>query len=275
MLTPKDNDPNALGAREIARAAFVSLLDAPEDAIPLDQTLAWIAAEEQACSNIEATMDALDGLAKRLFIPNDTNPFEAVARLNQHLFITNGFSGNEEAFSDPKNSFIDCVMDRRKGLPILLSAVYIEVARRAGQAICGIGFPTHFLVSPYAATPRFYIDPFHGGRILRFEQLEPWFNRILEQSSGRLPPFSWWLKPVTTRQILVRVNNNLKASYLQRNDLDGALRCVDRLYILTPDALELRRDRGLLRLELGQEEEGAKDLDAYLEARNAEISTSD
>ena len=223
----------------------------------------------------QTILDQLDALAKNLFIPDDTNTFEAIARINQHLFVEHGFCGNEEAFSDPSNSLIDAVLNERKGLPILLSAVYIEVARRVGQTICGIGFPTHFLVSPYAATPRFYIDPFHGGRILRFEQLEPWFNRILEQSSGRLPPFSWWLKPVTTRQILVRVNNNLKASYLQRDDLDGALRCVERLYILTPDALEIRRDRGLLRLELGQEEEGAKDLDAYLAARNAEAQTTD
>ena len=275
MLTPEDNDPGASRAREIARAAFVSLLDAPDEAIPLDKTLAWIAAEEQAFSDIQPILDSIDVLAKDLFIPTETNTFEAVARINQHLFGDQGFAGNEEAFSDPSNSFIDRVLEDRKGLPILLSAVYMEVARRAGQNICGIGFPTHFLVSPYGATPRFYIDPFHGGRILRFEQLETWFNRILEQSSGRLPPLSWWLKPVTTRQILVRVNNNLKASYLQRNDLDGALRCVERLYILTPDALEIRRDRGLLRLELGQEEEGAKDLDAYLEARNIEIPSTD
>ena len=80
---------------------------------------------------------------------------------------------------------------------------------------------------------------------------------------------------MSTRQILVRINNNLKASYLQRDDLSGALRCVERLYILTPDALEVRRDRGLLRFELGQEEEGAKDLDAYLAARNSEAQTSD
>jgi len=275
MLAPDSADSATQKARAHARAAFVSLLNAPEDDIPLDVMLAWMTAEERALTDIQPMLDELDAIAKDLFIPADTNTYEAVARINHHLFDHHKFCGNEEAFSDPANSMLDAVLAERKGLPILLSAIYIEVARRAGQAICGIGFPTHFLVSPYGATPRFYIDPFHKGRILRFNQMEPWFNRILEQSNGRLPPFSWWLKPVSTRQILVRINNNLKASYLQRNDLSGALRCVERLYVLTPDALEVRRDRGLLRFELGQEEEGAKDLDAYLAARSSEAQTSD
>jgi regulator of sirC expression with transglutaminase-like and TPR domain len=275
MLAPQLHDSDIQPARIAARTAFVALLDAPENEIALDQAIAWMTAEERGLQSIEPLINAMDELAHGLYIPEETSTFEMVARINHHLFDVHGFSGNEEAFSDPNNSLLDSVLSDRKGLPILLSCLYIEIARRAGQAIQGIGFPTHFLVSPYAATPRFFIDPFHQGRILRFSQMEPWFNRILEESGGRLPPFSWWLKPVTTRQILVRINNNLKASYLQRNDLDGALRCVERLYILTPDVLEVRRDRGLLRLEVGQEEEGAKDLDAYLAARSFEAPPSD
>ena len=84
---------------------------------------------------------------------------------------------------------------------------------------------------------------------------------------------SWWLKPVTNRQLMVRINNNLKASFMRQDNLMGALRCVERLLVLTPDALDLRRDRGLLRLELGLEEEGAKDLDAYLAARHERATT--
>jgi len=275
MLTPPPHQLDIEPARLAARAAFVSNLNAPEEEIPLDRTIAWMTAEERGLDGIDPLIDSLDEIARDLFIPSDTNTFEMVARINHHVFDVHGFSGNEEAYSDPNNSLLDSVLNERKGLPILLSCLYIEIARRAGQLIQGIGFPTHFLVSPYAATPRFFIDPFHKGRILRFDQMEPWFNRILEESAGRLPPLSWWLKPVSTRQILVRINNNLKASYLQRNDLDGALRCVERLYILTPDALEVRRDRGLLRLEVGQEEEGAKDLDAYLAARSFEAPPSD
>lgn len=275
MLTPDPTHPAVQQARAKARAGFVSLLNVPEDEIPLDIMLAWMTAEERGTSDIQPMLDQLDDISADLFVPEDTSTYELVARINHHLFEELGFRGNEESFSDPDNSLLDSVLSTRQGLPILLSAVYIEVARRAGQLIQGIGFPTHFLVSPYSATPRFFIDPFHKGRILRFEQMEPWFNRILEQSGGRLPPFAWWLKPLTTRQMLVRINNNLKASYLQREDLDGALRCVERLYILTPDVLEVRRDRGLLRLELGQEEEGAKDLDAYLAARGNEAQSSD
>jgi regulator of sirC expression with transglutaminase-like and TPR domain len=275
MLAPPQHNIDLQPVRTAARDAFVALLDTPEDDIPLDRAIAWMTAEERGLHSIEPLIDALDQITHNLYIPKESSAFDVVARINQHLFDVHGFSGNEEAFSDPNNSLLDSVLADRKGLPILLSCLYIEVARRAGQSIQGIGFPTHFLVSPYAATPRFFVDPFHKGRILRFDQMEPWFNRILEESDGRLPPFSWWLKPVTTRQILVRINNNLKVSYLQRNDLDGALRCVERLYILTPDALEVRRDRGLLRLEVGLEEEGAKDLDAYLAARSFEAPPSD
>lgn len=258
-----------------ARAEFVALLEPLDQDVPLDRAMAWMTAEERGLETIDPLLKGLEGLAQGLHIPEECSLFEAVARINHHLFDVHGFSGNQEAFTDPNNSLLDSVLADRKGLPILLSCLYIETARRVGQDIRGIGFPTHFLVSPFAATPRFFIDPFHKGRIIRFDQMEPWFNRISEQENGRLPPFSWWLKPVTTRQILVRMNNNLKASYLQRNNLDGALRCVERLCILAPDALEIRRDRGLLRLEVGQEEEGAKDLDAYLAARSLEAPISD
>ena len=170
---------------------------------------------------------------------------------------------------------LDAVIEHRKGLPILLSAVMMIAAERIGLKLHGIGFPTHFLVGPAEALPRFFIDPFNGGRILRTEQLERWFQRISDRTGDRMPPLSWWLKPTSSRQMLSRMNNNLKNSYLRRNDLNGALRCVERLLILTPEAIEARRDRGLLRFELGQEEEGAKDLDAYLEARHMEGVVND
>jgi regulator of sirC expression with transglutaminase-like and TPR domain len=275
MLTPQASNSTDAEARWHARAEFVALISAHDEDVPLDQAAGWMCAEERGLDTIAPMMAALDTLASGVFIPTDSTTIEAVARLNHHLFTELGFSGDPTHFDAPDNSLLDSVLQSRKGLPILLSLVMLEVGRRAGLNLHGIGFPTHFLVSPAEATPRFFVDPFNDGRVLRTDQLETWFGRISSRANHRMPPFSWWLKPTSCRQILMRMNNNLKGSYLRRNDLNGALRCVERLLILTPDAIEARRDRGLLRFELGQEEEGAKDLDAYLAARHYEAVATD
>jgi len=275
MLTPPEPDSVDLAARTAARAEFVSLLSTHGDDLPLDQAAAWMCAEERGSTCITEMMEHLDTLAQGIFIPTEATPVEAVARINHHLFYELGFTGDDTTFDHPENSLLDAVLTNRKGLPILLSLVMMETSRRAGLRMHGVGFPTHFLVAPTDALPRFFVDPFNQGRVLRTDQLEAWFSRISKRADNRMPPFSWWLKPTTSRQILVRMNNNLKGSYLRRNDLNGALRCVERLLLLTPDALEARRDRGLLRFELGQEEEGAKDLDAYLAARHVDGIATD
>lgn len=254
--------------RAHAREQFKALIDAHGDELPLAEAAAWMDAEERALESIDPIMSVLDELAEDIRIPTDAGPIENVARLNHALFHTGGFLGEDEVYDAPENSLLGSVLERRKGLPILLSLVYIEVGRRLGVPLQGIGFPTHFLVSPVGAVPRFFVDPFHEGRVLRTDQLEQWFERILSKTDGRVPPISWWLRPVNGRQFLVRMNNNLKVSYMRRGDLEGALRTVERLLLLTPDVVENRRDRGLLRLELGLEEEGAADVDAYLAARH-------
>jgi regulator of sirC expression with transglutaminase-like and TPR domain len=270
MTTPPESHTIPNRARQLARTEFVSLVTRNPDEIPLLEAAAWICAEERGVATIEPIIHAVDDLSTGLFIPEDITLVERIARLNHHLFVDLQFKGDEDNFDDPENSMLDAVIKNRQGLPILLSVLMMSTAERVGISLHGIGFPTHFLVSPEGALPRFFIDPFNRGEILRLDQLERWFDKISDRSHDRLPPFSWWLKPVSTRHILARINNNLKGSYLRRDDLKGALRCVERLLILTPEAIEARRDRGLLRFELGQEEEGAKDLDAYLAARHLE-----
>ena len=273
MFAPFPPDSALDDARAVARAELVSLVGAHGDDLPLDLAFAWMCAEERGHDSVGDLIDGLDAVASGLFLPAAATVFEAVARINHHLFDGLGFVGNSADYDDPDNSMLDAVLDRRTGLPISLALVYIEVARRHGCTIHGIGFPRHFLVSPADATPSFYIDAFGGGRVMRTETIKPWYQRIADETHGRLPPMSWWLKPVTNRQLMVRINNNLKASFMRRDNLMGALRCVERLLVLTPDALDLRRDRGLLRIELGLEEEGAKDLDAYLAARHERATT--
>jgi len=270
MMTPFVPSPIAAASRQHARDAFVALVNAHGEQLPLGKAAAWMCAEERALATIAPMLEALSALTSGLFIPDHASTIEGVARLNHRLFTELGFQGDLDDFDHPDNSLLDTVLSRRKGLPILLSLVLLESASASQIPMNGIGFPTHFLVAPPTATPQFFIGPFNGGRILRRGQLHAWFQRISTRSNNRMPPFSWWLQPISNRKILMRMNNNLKGSYLRRNDLDGALRCVERLLVLSPDAIEARRDRGLLRFELGQEEEGAKDLDAYLAARHCD-----
>lgn len=252
--------------RLLSRAAFMGLVDTYGNDLPLDEAAAWMDAEERRVDSIEQTMAALDELAVGLHIPEGADLYESIARLNHHLFTEHGFVGDTDAYDAPENSLLSQVIARRRGLPILLSLIYIEVARRVGVDIRGVGFPTHFMVTPADADPVFFVDPFHQGEILRRTQMRRWFDRITQANNEPLTPFEHWIHPVNHRIMMVRLNANLKASFMRRGDLEGALRAVERMLILVPDALDARRDRGLLRLELGHEEEGAKDVDAYLAA---------
>ena len=168
MLTPHDTDPTTCSARDTARAEFVALIAAQADPIPLLEATAWICAEERGSTDISPIMEAMDAVCQGLFIPEETHLVESIARINHHLFEDIGFSGDDDEFDHPNNSLIDAVLERKKGLPIILSVVTMIAAERAGVQLHGIGFPTHFLLSPEGALPRFFIDPFHKD-IFRFD----------------------------------------------------------------------------------------------------------
>ena len=138
-------------ARSRARRRFVSAIQALP--IRLDEATAWLAAEEHPLADGDDLLALLDVLAERLWIPNDAPLSEQIARLNQHVFMELKFSGDRDHYLDPKYSCLDIVLQERRGLPILLCVVYMEIARRAGIDIDGIGFPGHFLVSPAASDP--------------------------------------------------------------------------------------------------------------------------
>ena len=260
--------------RAQARKGFVEMVERWGNDIPVDEAAAWLDAEERGIGDISETMGVLDTLAAGIAIPSGAGIFEKVARLNHQLFTTHGFSGAIGDYDAPDNSMLGQVLEQRAGLPVLLSIIYIAVAKRCGVAVDGIGFPTHFMVSPRDTDPRFFIDPFHEGRVLRMDHLRAWFQRIRGSSEGSMPSFEVWIQPINGRMLMVRMNNNLKRACMLRRDLEGALRAVERLLILMPDALDARRDRGLLRLELGQEEEGAADVDAYLAAHGGRGASS-
>jgi len=244
------------------RVAFAELLQHYGDNPPLDRACALLAAEEQPGVLPERIVSRLDIIGEQIHVPDGANLFEAVARINHYLFEKLGLQGDSDDYDHPRNSMLDQVLDRRKGLPILLSVVYIELARRAGVAVDGVAFPGHFLVSPQprdGARERFYLDPFHGGEILSCSRLSSRLNKMGARRVDR------YLAPSSSRFILIRIHNNLKRAYLQRDNLSGALRCVERLLLLDPADQQERRDRGLLLARIGEDRAAAGELELYLQ----------
>lgn len=247
------------------RAALVELVARHGRALPLDRAAALLAAEEQDGSCPDRTIAALDALADRLHVPEDASVYERVARLSHALFEVRCFAGDTDEYDAPHNSFLDRVVERRRGLPILLCVVFMEVGRRVGVYIDGISFPGHFVVAPRDAEPRFYVDPFHGGRVLRDDDLRAHLERAA--GSADVDPATWrrFTSAVDSASILQRMNNNLKRSWARRGNLAGALRAVDRNLVLEPDSTLEIRDRGMLLAQLGRLEEGIVFLERYLE----------
>lgn len=240
-------------------AAWSAWLGACGPDVPLDEALHRIAVEEGARGSLDAVQDALQSLADG--VPDGPDPGARLVALLDHLFRVRGFRGDRETYDDPENSRIDRVLATRKGLPILLCAVAMEVGRRAGVPLVGIGFPGHFLVAT-ADEPRVFADPFHGGavrdpEVLRAELLARYGPLGPAQLAAALAP----ARPV---DLLLRVSTNLMGAWSRRDRPADALRSADRRVALRPDLPELRRDRGLLAARVGPADLAADDLLTYL-----------
>ncbi|HLZ26527.1 MAG TPA: transglutaminase-like domain-containing protein [Chloroflexota bacterium] len=245
-----------------ARRALGALLAGDENQIDLPRAALLIAREEYENLDPQASIDQLDqlGATLRARVASDHSPRRQIAALNALLFGEEGFRGNAVNYYDPRNSYLNDVLDRRVGIPITLSLIYVEVGRRAGLQLSGVGFPAHFLVA-FEAQPRLLVDPFNCGRLLSIADCEQ-LLRDTFGSSGRLQP--QYLVASTPRQILARLIINLKAAYERAGDLRRAVRASEQLSIVQPSAVELR-ERGKLRLRLADFEGASADLGRYLE----------
>jgi regulator of sirC expression with transglutaminase-like and TPR domain len=231
--------------------------------VPLDRAFALISAVEQPGVDDSELIVELDLLAHGLHLRPEAPLVEHVARLHHHLFTVHGFLGEEAGYDEPQSSFLDHALTHRRGLPITLSVVYIEVARRVGLEVDAIGFPGHFLVSPRPTddTPRFYVDPFHAGRIRRDSALRDQLQRLEVPAEAH----DTWLTPVDTRAVVLRISHNLRASYVRRRRYADALRQADRMLLLEPSRAEHHRVRGLLLQRLGAGPEAAAALERFLQ----------
>lgn len=243
--------------------AFREAIDCPEDQIDLGRAALAIASQEYPDLKIDDYLSRLDGLGQvvELRIGDERNPYRIIAALNTVLFKELGFQGNRSEYYDPKNSFLNDVITRKKGIPISLSVVYMEVARRVGLSLEGIGFPGHFLVKYDDGDVEILIDVFDGGEIRAREDLD----RMLQQLyRGQVSYQSGFVAALGKRDILRRMLNNLKWIYLERGEPLKTLSVLDQLVILDPSAASEIRDRGLLYITLECYAQALDDLESYL-----------
>ena len=242
---------------------FTSLVDRPDADIDLARAALHVAMLEYPDLNVERELFALQRLAGDVSskLLDDDDPLYCVNTLSEYLFDELGFRGDEENFADPRNSHLNQVLERRVGIPITLSLVYMEVGRRLKAPLLGIGMPGRFLVR-HAEIEDLFVDPFAGGILLSGDEC----RRMVE---GFMPDGFQWsaslLAPVSNRQILSRMVRNLKAIYLDGEDYVRALEVSDFAIALEPDSIYNRRDRGIVHYQLGHSAEALDDLVYYLD----------
>jgi regulator of sirC expression with transglutaminase-like and TPR domain len=189
-------------------------------------------------------LETLDAWTERV-APSCENgsTVERALCLSSFLFHEIGLRGNDDDYYDPRNSYLNAVIDRRLGLPIALSVLYIEMARRVGLPAFGVGLPGHFIVGLEDPGESCLLDPFHGGMLLTRDDAAA-LVRNVTGFGGPLDP--GWLKPVRVQDILIRMLLNLRGSYLRREDWSAAILVLERLRLLQPKEAGHLRDMGLI-----------------------------
>jgi regulator of sirC expression with transglutaminase-like and TPR domain len=245
-------------------ADFRRAVEAPENTLDLGSAALAIAQPEYPQLDTSAYLARIDELAIEVtkhLTSDESGSRRSIAALNYVLFRKCGFRGNRDDYFDAKNSFLNEVIERRTGIPITLSVLYMEVAQRIGLPLLGVGFPGHFLVKYLDPREEIIIDPFNGGDIKTTESLRQLLAQLYGETAALTPEL---LDPVTKKQILRRMLNNLKFIYLRRRDLVKALTALDRMMIAEPNIAEDLRERGQIYLALEYFPLAKADFEGYL-----------
>ncbi len=240
---------------------FRDLIELPDEEIDLGLAALLLATIETPNLDVGAWLSRLDelGTAVQERAAGAVGDYRRLETLTRYLYGELGFQGDAEDYYDPRNSCLDQVIERRRGIPISLAVVMIEVGARAGVPLLGVGLPGHFLVR-HARHTELLLDPFDRGRILTRIECAGLLEKVFGDETALEPEM---LRPVGPRLMLVRMHNNLRGIYLQRRELKKAARVIDRLTRLEPGVPRHRYDRGVLRLHAG-DARGLDDLEHYL-----------
>ncbi len=260
----------------VAMQRLKDLMGRAEEHIDLAEAALVVALEEYPDLDIRAYLTRLDELAdtlRRQLAPN-LPVQEQLAALNHYLFVEQGFRPNPADYYDPRNSFLNDVLDRRLGIPLTLSIVYIEIGRRVGLPLTGVSFPGHFLAKCTVSGGVVVIDPYSGGISLSLAELRDRLKLLKGTEAPTEEQVAAMLGTASARDILVRMLRNLKAIYHNRDEFARALSCSDRILLVAPDATDELRERATVYLELECYQAAMIDLERYLalepDAKDAE-----
>ncbi len=246
--------------------AFSSVVgpDVADEQIDLTRAALIIARTEYPNLDLNPYIARIYSLADRVRerVADLGDPAETIAALNSVLFDEENFCGNRQDYYDPRNSFLNDVLDRRLGIPITLALVYMEVAAHVGFPLVGVGMPGHFLLKHYDVEGReLLLDPFNRGSVLTRTDCQ---RRLDQIYAGQLPLQSEYLMAVSRRQMLTRVLNNLKSIYLSARNFRKALPIVDLVLAIYPRSPEDVKQRAFLRYSVNDLRGAATDLETYL-----------
>ena len=241
-------------AAEVARGSFIRL----------DRAALLVAAEDEAYKNVDVA-EYLSRIGKLGEVAQEriqASSGAAIEAFNHFMFEEMGFAGNQLDYYDPRNSLLNHVMDRRIGIPITLSILYMEVGSRARLRVEGIGLPSHFIVRAFHgdSTEGTLVDPFHGTTL----SLEDCQDRLDTIYDGQVLLTDEHLRAATKREILARMLTNLKMIYVQARMYRQALAVVERIRLVAPGAADEHRDRAALLMQLDRLPEAIAETETYL-----------
>ncbi len=244
-----------------ARRRFRRYAQGPDDALDLVEAALWLGAEDDADADLDAARRALADLAggaAAALVGVEGSRRRAEA-LNGHLVRRGGFRGDREAYDHPRNSWLHSVIERRRGLPITLSVVWLEIGRRAGVPLVGVGAPGHFLLR-HRDDADVFVDAFHG-HVLDREGVRALFRALAEEPVELTEA---QLAPVGARAVLLRMLHNLRTAWERRGEGLKMVAACDRLLLLDPNQLGVYVARAVAYASFGAEAFAAADLEAYL-----------
>jgi regulator of sirC expression with transglutaminase-like and TPR domain len=244
-----------------AVSEFARYVARPVEKIRLDEAALLLARTEYPALDLPQQLARLDALAARAECDPGRPPQANIASLNRLLFEVENFSGNETEYDDPRNSYLNDVLDRKMGIPITLSLVYQEVARRCGLPVVGVGFPGHFLAKYLTPSGEILLDPYHRGAMVSLQECEEKLKAQFGEEAEFRPSY---LEASSPRQTLTRMLNNLKGSFFRRKDFAKVLTLIEMALAVDPTSRQEIHDRAMIHFLLRRYARAMVDLQAYI-----------
>lgn len=257
-----------LGKDAATPRAFRESISGPDDEIDLAEAALTVARIEYPELDVRGILEGLNALAARVVARVDaragsaSDGLDRIEALSSVVVGDMGLHGAAQNYYDPRNSFLNDVIERREGIPVSLGILYMSIGARAGIALGGTGVPMHFIVRAIEPNPPLFIDVYSGARVVTQEKCREVLDRALRLRGGFQPEM---LETIPNRSVITRLLTNLKMIYLNALKYDKAVDILDLLVIANPDVPPLLRERGLARYRLGEGPLAREDLEAYLD----------